>query len=74
MTNERLKVDKLGRELVREYFSIPEVTLPVASVGICKYWKKCGGIDVTLGNGVCIVCWDKGLNDRKRQSMSKGSN
>ena len=36
----------------------------IESIGNCKNWKKCKNLDVELGNGLCVECWDKNLSKR----------
>ena len=55
---------------------VDEVRLPEESVGTCKFSKRCKNFNVPLGNGICIVCWDKGLDGknayhRNRDKMHK---
>ena len=38
-----------------------DVALPISSVGTCMRSYKCGNVDVELGNGLCMKCWDKSL-------------
>ena len=67
----QLKADRLGREIVREYFHIPEVTLPIESLGECSNWKHCGNFYVVLGNGLCIDCYDKGFKAHRRGNQTQ---
>jgi hypothetical protein len=30
----------------------------VESFGNCRNWEKCGSKYVTLGNELCVHCWD----------------
>ena len=39
--------------------------LPKASVGECRNSKKCMNFKTLLGDGLCEVCWDKGIDKTK---------
>ena len=41
-----------------------DVRLPVESTGRCKNALRCENTDVTLGNGYCMDCYDKGIDSR----------
>ena len=47
----------------REYQD-SEVVLPEATIGTCKYYRRCHSFDVSLGNGICMDCGDKGMDTR----------
>ena len=53
-------------EVVRDsaLFNINEVTLPRESFGMCKNQRNCKNYQVVLGNGLCMDCYDKGLENR----------
>ena len=34
------------------------------SIGNCKNRRKCKNLNVELGNGLCVECWDKNLSKR----------
>ena len=53
---------------------VDEVRLPQASVGVCKFYKRCKSFDVPLGNGICMICWDKGLDGKRKYGNSVRSN
>tara|TARA_Y100000296_G_C4964420_1_gene152659 strand:- start:98 stop:346 length:249 start_codon:yes stop_codon:yes gene_type:complete len=44
--------------------NIREVTLPIASVGACRNNRNCKNYQVVLGNGLCMNCYDRGLDNR----------
>ena len=51
---------------------ILEVTLPEATYGSCKNFKRCGNTEAVLrqrnellGNGYCMQCYDKGIDSRR---------
>lgn len=46
-------------------FEVTETT------GNCKNWKKCRSINVTLGNDLCMECWDRGLSGRMYRNIRK---
>ena len=61
--------------------ALDKIPLPVEGRGPCKNSKRCGAIDsrTILGNGLCVDCWDRGLNDgykravnRKKRTIKKG--
>ena len=37
----------------------------VESFGNCRNLKKCGSTHVTLGNELCVRCWDSGRYKKK---------
>ena len=51
--------------------SIPEVRLPVATMGHCRNYGKCRQFNVELANGYCITCWDKGLDTAEARTEAK---
>jgi len=51
--------------------NITDVTLPIVSFGACKYWRKCDNVQVDLGSGVCVECYDKGLDRYEGTLASK---
>ena len=53
--------------------NLDEVRLPLESTGICKYYKKCKNFDVPLGNGICMLCWDKGLDGGGRANVYRST-
>ena len=52
-------------------YNYDAVRLPDATIGTCKYYRRCGNFDVTLGNGVCMDCWDRGMDKRQTDVDSK---
>jgi len=37
---------------------------PIYTIGVCKRSRECRQFDVDLGNGFCVICWDKGFGGR----------
>jgi hypothetical protein len=37
---------------------------PIYTSGECKRSRLCGQFYVDLGNGFCVICWDKGFGGR----------
>ena len=37
---------------------------PVYTIGECVRSRYCAQFNVDLGNGYCVICWDKGLGGR----------
>lgn len=46
-------------------YAINKVPLPSETTGDCKNWKRCRQYNVTLGNGLCMKCWDKKTGSRR---------
>ena len=46
-------------------YNLAPVILPQEEVGTCKNWKRCRNFKVILGNGYCVDCYDKGLDNRR---------
>ena len=44
--------------------NIKDVTLPIASVGACRNNRNCKNYQAVLGNGLCVDCDDRGLDNR----------
>jgi len=42
---------------------LEKVRPPNISFGDCRNSTRCSQKRVNLGNGYCIICWDKGLGD-----------
>jgi len=62
-------------------FNFDAVVLPKESFGDCSRSHKCGNVGVELGNGICMSCWDRGLErghtkqeavEQKRISRNRG--
>ena len=54
------------------HHKVLDVTLPEATYGSCKNFKRCGNTeavlkqrDEMLGNGYCMQCYDKGIDSRR---------
>jgi len=37
---------------------------PIYTIGECVRSRYCAQFNVDLGNGYCVICWDKGLGGR----------
>tara|TARA_Y100000593_G_scaffold95083_1_gene199335 strand:+ start:4583 stop:4753 length:171 start_codon:yes stop_codon:yes gene_type:complete len=40
------------------------VRLPEITEGNCRRSRRCKSFNVTLGDGLCMTCWDKGARRR----------
>jgi len=61
VVRRRMKLDNDDSSIL----NINDVTLPTASFGVCKYWRKCDNVNVELGNDVCMECYDKGRGGKR---------
>lgn len=43
------------------------------SYGACKWSRSCKNFKVTLGNGLCMDCWDNGGRPKLKQGKRKFS-
>ena len=50
-------------------YMITKVPLPSASVGKCRNSVRCKQYDVTLGNGLCVKCWDIRTGGRRYEEL-----
>lgn len=42
-----------------------ETPIPVHTVGECLRWKRCRSVNVDLGNGYCVECWNTGYGGHR---------
>ena len=52
-------------------YNIEKVRLPSASVGECANSKHCRNFVTDLANGYCVKCWDRGIDQRRRNNLDK---
>jgi len=45
---------------------LSKIPLPRESAGACRYARTCGNYNVILGDGVCVKCWDRGLDKKAK--------
>jgi len=55
-----------NRETSNMFYNLTAVFLPEETFGNCENWRKCKSFDVSLGNGLCMNCYDNGLRNRVR--------
>lgn len=53
------------------FYRLEKIPMPEESFGACKYVKRCKNWNVILGNGLCVRCWDKGLDKGYRKSVKR---
>ena len=49
-------------------YIVKSVTMPVESVGHCKNCRRCKNFNTDLANGYCTECWDREIDQRKRNN------
>lgn len=52
-------------------YMITKVPLPKETIGACRNSKRCKQYDVTLGNGLCINCWDTRTGGRRYEELNE---
>ena len=54
------------------FYKLSKLPLPVESFGACTNARNCKNWKAILGNGYCVTCWDRGLDNRKsKRRMEK---
>ena len=53
------------------WYQLAKIPLPVESFGACSNARNCKNWNVILGNGYCVKCWDKGLDEGYRKSKKR---
>ena len=76
LERKRTMGDASSRRYVKQqqdslFYRLEQIPMPRESFGTCKYVKKCESWNVILGNGICVKCWDRGLDRGHRKSKNR---